>query len=122
MIETLQKNGLDKNKFFKTLKNLRYSESVIEFYVKKNLQKNTIYFEKKNKLLLNKNFFHQPYEVVFRAFSETIKLIGKKYYPPRGKKLDNIINGISNNRSFKATLGGCIIEKVNETVILFKEC
>ena len=28
---------------------------------------------------------------------------------------------IENNHSFRATLGGCIIEKVNETVIISKE-
>ena len=72
-------------------------------------------------MILNKFFFHQPYEVIFRALSESIKLIGKKYYSPRGKKLDKIINDIQNNRSFRATLGGCIIEKVNETVIILKE-
>ena len=59
--------------------------------------------------------------MVFRAFSESIKLIGKKYYSVRGKKLDKLINDISNNQSFKSTLGGCIIEKVNQTVIISKE-
>ena len=39
----------------------------------------------------------------------------------RGKKLDKIIKDIENNQSFRATLGGCIIEKVNETVIISKE-
>ena len=72
-------------------------------------------------MILNKFFFYQPYEVIFRALSESIKLIGKKYYSARGKKLDKIIKDIENNQSFRATLGGCIIEKVNETVIISKE-
>ena len=72
-------------------------------------------------MILNKIFFHQPYEIIFRALSESIKLIGKKYYSARGKKLDKIIKDIENNQSFRATLGGCIIEKVNETVIISKE-
>ena len=121
LIWDLQKSGLDKNKFSKTIKNLKYSNSIVNFYVKKNLQKNTFFFKKKNKLILNRNFFQEHYEVVFRAFSESIKLIGKKYYSVRGKKLDKLINDISNNQSFKSTLGGCIIEKVNQTVIISKE-
>ena len=51
-MKQLQKDGLDKKKFFKTIKNLKYSNNVIKFYVKKNLQKNTIFFKKKNKILL----------------------------------------------------------------------
>ena len=47
--------------------------------------------------------------------------MGKKYYYVRGKKLDNIIKELSKNKIFKATLGGCIIKKVNQTVIISKE-
>ena len=70
---------------------------------------------------MNKFFFLQPYEVIFRAFSESIKKIGKRYYLSRGKKLDRILNDINNKKLLKATLGGCIIEKVNETVVISKE-
>ena len=42
-------------------------------------------------MILSEEFFNHPYEIVFRALSESIKLIGKKYYPVRGKKLDRIL-------------------------------
>ena len=87
----------------------------------KNLQKNTYYNEKEKKFILSKNFFQQPYEVNFRSLSVLINLIGKKYYSVRGKKIDNIIDSIEKDSPFKATLGGCIIEKVNQTVIISKE-
>ena len=72
-------------------------------------------------MILNDRFFLQPYEVVFRSLSDSIKLIGQMYYSVRGKKLDKIIKDMGNNKSFRATLGGCIIEKVNQTVIISKE-
>ena len=56
-------------------------------------------------------FFIQPYEIVFRSFSDSIRKMGKKYYYVRGKKLDNIIKELSKNKIFKITLGGCIIKK-----------
>ena len=80
-----------------------------------------ISFLEKNQILFTKKFFVQPYEVIFRSFSDSINLIGKRYYPVRGKKLDKIINDIKKKQSFRATLGGCIIEKVNQTVIISKE-
>ena len=77
--------------------------------------------QKKQNAILNENFFSQSEEVVFRSFGEVIKIIGKKYYSVRGKKIDKIISLIKSKTSFKVTLGGCIIKKVNETVILSKE-
>ena len=121
LIKNLEKDGLDKNKLKKTIKNLKHANNVIEFYVDKNLRENTSFFKNKKKLILNSDFFLQPQEVAFRAFSESLKLIGEKYYSPRGKKLEKIIWELENNRLNKATLGGCIIEKVNQSIIISKE-
>ena len=93
----------------------------MNFYVNENLRKNTFLESSKNRLILNNEFFKQPREVVFRSFSDSVKSIGKKYYSARGKKLDKIINDIESNSLSKATLGGCIIKKVNQTVIISKE-
>ena len=121
LITNLQKDGLDKNKLSMTIDNLKRSNNVIDFYVSENLKKNTFFSLKKDHLILNKKFFQQPYEVVFRAFSDSIQFVGKKYYPARGKKLDRIIKDIENDKVYKSTLGGCVIEKVNQTVIISRE-
>ena len=121
LIKKLGENGLDEKKFIKTIQNLKSSNIVIDFYVEQNLLKNTYFNNKKNQLILNEIFFQQPYEVIFRALSESIRLIGKKYYSVRGRKLDRIILDIQNNKFFKVTLGRCVIERVNQTVIISKE-
>ena len=121
LIEKLKNEGLDKKKFIQTMKNLRYSNNTIDFYVEENLKKNATILEKDNSFILNQIFFQQPYEVAFRSLSELIRLIGKKYYPVRGKKLDKIMRNIEKNILFKTTLGGCIIEKVNQSIIISKE-
>jgi len=121
LMSELQKDGLDKQKFLKTINNLKNSNTLIKFYVKKNIEKNSFYISKINRFILNKKFFKQPDEVIFRSLIELITLIGGRYHPPRGKKIDKIIKDIHNNRHIKVTLGGSIIEKVNQTVILSKE-
>jgi len=121
LIEELQKNGLDKRKFFKTIKNLKSSNNVVDYYAKENFKKNAFFSEQDKKLILNKNFFAQPYEVIFRCLSDSIKLVGQNYYSTRGKKLEKIIKVMENDEPFKLTLGGCIIEKVNQSVIITKE-
>ena len=121
LIKVLKFNGLDNKKFNKTITNLKYSNFVINSDVMENLKNNTFFSNNKNKMIINNEFFNQPYEIVFRSFSNCLKIVGKRYYNVRGKKLDNIILKIRNNSNFKATLGGCIIKKVNQTIIVSKE-
>ena len=120
-LKNLEKEGLDRNKFFLTIKNLKFANETIKFYNKKNLDENTFFSKDKKVVLLKKEFFYQSQEVVFRSFTEIIKFVGKKYYPTRGKKIDKIIQLIKSNSLIKITLGGCIVKKVNETVVISKE-
>ncbi len=121
LIKKLENEGLNKKKFVQTMKNLKHSDDTINFYVDENLKKNASILDKNNRFILNKLFFQQPYEVTFRSLSELIKITGKKYYPVRGRKLDKILANIEKNVLFKTTLGGCIVEKVNHSIIISKE-
>ena len=118
----LENEGLDKRKFINTIDNLKYSEKVIKFYVNENLNKNSFFSVKENRAILNFNeFFSQPHEIIFRSLSNLIKSISKNYYPVRGKKIEKIIDEIKKKSFLKVTLGGCIIKRVNQTVIIAKE-
>ena len=121
LIKEFQNKGLDRKKLITTIKNLKHSNNVVDYYVNKNLKKNTFFSSKKKKLIIKNQYFNQPFEVILRSLSESIKFIGKRSYSVRGKKLAKIISKIENNRFYKQTLGGCIIEKVNQTIILSKE-
>jgi len=120
-LKQLSLEGFDRKKFFLTIKNLKFANENIKFYTKKNLKENVTILQKKQNAILKENFFSQSNEVVFRSLAEVIKIVGKKYYAVRGKKIDKIIHLIHSKSSFKVTLGGCIIKKVNQTVILSKE-
>jgi len=120
-IDELKKEGFDKNKLFLTIKNLRGSNQTLLFYVEQNKRLNSFLNQKKNELILNEHFFKNPHEVIFRSLIDSIKIIGGKYNTVRGKKIDNILNKIQNNVLIKETLGGCIIKKLNQTVIISKE-
>ncbi len=121
LLKQLELEGLDKNKFLLTIKNLKSSNETIKFYTKKNLLENITFLEKKRSVILKDAFFKNSAEVVFRSFSEVIKFVGKKYYPSRGKKIENIIKLINSKPAFKTTLGGCLIKKISLTVIVSKE-
>ncbi len=121
LISSLEKEGLDKDKIYLTIQNLKSANNALDFYSEKNIRENT-FFNKKKNVTLNKQFFEQPYEIVIRSITKLIKKVGKNYYPPRGKSIKNIIVELkSTNNSKKATLGGCVFEKVSKTVIISKE-
>ena len=121
LLLNLEKEGLDRTKFISTINNLKYSEEVIQFYVNENLKKNSFFLVNKNKSILNTEFFSQPHEIILRSLSDLIKKIGKNHYPVRGKKIEKLMDEIKQKSSLKLTLGGCILKKVKETVIISKE-
>ena len=121
LIKEFKNNGFDKAKLFLTLKNLKKSNQALSFYVEKNKQLNSFFFKDKRELVLNENFFNHPYEVIFRSISDCIRLVGNKHNATRGKKIDYVLEKIRQNSLKKETLGGCVIKKVNQTVIIIKE-
>ena len=51
-----------------------------------------------------------------------MKLISGKHYVARGKSVNDLIEKIKLTKiSTKVTLGGCFIEKINETVLISRE-
>ena len=51
-----------------------------------------------------------------------MRSISKNYYPARGKNVINLIRKIQDGQiTSKTTLGGCFIEKVNETILISRE-
>ena len=135
LILDLENEGLDKKKLDLTINNLKSADSVIKIYVEKNIKNNAKYLINRNKYILNQKFFtSQANEVVFRSFSEILKKVSGKYYPPRGTKIKDAISKCmfsyykekSEIKSIRAsdikfTLGGCYIERINQTVIVSKE-
>jgi len=122
LINQLKQNGLSFEKFNITLKNLNESNKAIEFYVKKNISENTRLLSKKNSIIINEFFFNQPEEVVFRSLSKLIHNKGSKKNYTRGKKIFSLLNDINSSKNFKKkTLSGCILEKVNKSIIISKE-
>ena len=121
LLYSLEKEGLDTEKLKLTINNLKDSDTSIKFYVDRNLKQNSIFLNKKNIYVLNQNFFDQSHEIIFRSLTRIIQKLGKKYYPVRGKSINELIEGINIKSFSKVTLGGCFIDRVNETILISKE-
>ena len=122
IVNSFKKEGFDKKKFLLTIENLKSSNKAIKYYVEKNLKENSKYLKKRNMYYLSANFFDQAEEIVFRSFSSILKSLSGKYYEARGRKIVRVIDMIQNNQiPPKISLGGCLIQKYSETVIISRE-
>ena len=121
LLYSLEKEGLDVKKLKLTINNLKDSDKSIKFYVDRNLKKNAFFLKSKNTYILNYNFFDQSHEIIFRSLTKLIQKLGKRYYPVRGKSINELIKIINKKSFIKVTLGGCIIERVNETILITQE-
>ena len=121
LLYTLENEGLDIKKLKLTIDNLKDSDKSIKFYVDRNLKKNVVFLKRKNVYILSYNFFDQSHEIIFRSLTKLIQKLGKKYYPVRGKNINELIEKINKKSFTKVTLGGCFLERVNKTVLISQE-
>ena len=77
---------------------------------------------KKNFYFIKKEFFGNPEDILIRSIGIILQKISGRYYAPRGKKIKRLMTLMSSQKkALKTTLGGCVLKKVNETVIIYKE-
>tara|TARA_B110000438_G_C15565236_1_gene542938 strand:- start:407 stop:796 length:390 start_codon:yes stop_codon:yes gene_type:complete len=117
----MEKEGLDTNKIIKTINNLLSTNKTLNFYKNKAFYKH-VSFSSKDKCSVNLKILHEESaEIVFNVFSDILSLISGTYYPPRSKKIINLINRIKKTTFTKSTLGGCIIDKKDNLTLITKE-
>ncbi len=123
LLNNLKNEGLDEKKLKLTINNLTQSSIAIDYYVKKNIKLNSNFTKVDNKFkcIINKEFFENPKEVVFRSMGEILQKISGNYYAARGKSMMNLLRRIKSKKFNKMTLSGCIIEKINNSWIIYDE-
>ena len=117
----MEKEGLDTRKIVKTINNLVSADQALKFYKKKALGK-YVYFISKDICKIDKKIFtEEAGEIIFKSFSDILSLVSGTYYPPRSKKIINLISRLKKDRFSKSTLGGCILEEKDNYILISKE-
>ena len=119
--KNMEKEGLDTKKIINTVNNLLSANKALNFYKNKALHKHVSFLSEKKCLINSKIFSDEASEIIFKSFSDIISLVSGTYYPPRSKKVLNLINRFKKNEIHKSTLGGCIIQKKDNFVSISKE-
>ncbi len=119
ILNNFQFNKKNKN-FDKSLLNLHMSNKALDHYIQKNIDQNVVKY--REKVIVNKNFFLEPDEVVFRSLNIVLNSFSNKSKLTRGSKIMTLIKNFKNsNDTYKTTLSGCIFKKVSNTLIISKE-
>ena len=116
----LEKKGLDFDKILRSIKNISSSKEAINFYVLKSIKK-IVKFKNKKASLNLKKFANEPKEIKFKIFNTLLKNTAKSYYPPRSRKVLNLIRRFENKSFTKSTLGGCIFERKKNFLLISRE-
>jgi tRNA(Ile)-lysidine synthase len=120
LIKQFKKSGIDPDRIISSINNLASTRDTLNFYIQ-GIEKNCV-IKKNNSININLNFFLlENSEIQLKIFSNCIKRISKNYYPPRAKKVLNLLSSIQANEKFKATLGGCIINRQDKNLLISKE-
>ena len=116
----LDQEGLDTKKILNTVDNLNKAKTAIEFYKKIAMTKH-VKLINNNCCILNMNLFNEESdEVIFRLFSDIFSSVAKSNYPPRSKKIINLIQRIKSKSFKKSTLAKCSIEKLENHIKVSK--
>ena len=119
--KSMEKEGLDTGKIIKTVHNLVSANRALNFYKDKAIYRH-VSFVSKNKCLINKQIFlDEAGEIIFKSFSDILSLISGTYYPPRSRKVIDLINRAKKRKFTKSTLGGCVVEKKDNFILISKE-
>ena len=66
-------------------------------------------------------FFSSTDEIILRSFTKILQDISGRYFPARGKSVSNTLDQIRQKPILKTTVGGCVIEKLENSVVIYKE-
>ena len=120
LIKQFEKNGIKRDRIISSINNLAATRDTLNTYIQ-GIEKKCLKKKKDTILLDLKTFLLENDDIQLKIFSNSLKHISKSYYPPRAKKVLNLISRIKIEKEMKATLGGCIINKRQNNLVISKE-
>ena len=120
LIKQFEASGIKRDRIINSINNLAATRDTLNSYIQKVEKKCLI--KKKGIILINLNLFLQENEdIKLKILNNSLKYISKNYYPPRAKKVLNLIRRTKTKTEMKTTLGGCIISKRQNNLLISKE-
>ena len=120
LTKALEKSGIAHSQIIRSIKNLSSTNDMVNDYIKR-LKKEIVIKKNKTISIDHKELFKENSEIQLKLLGQSIKDLSKSYYPPRSKKIFNLLQELKLNKSRKLSLSKCSIEK-DENFINIRKC
>ena len=120
LIRQFEKSGITHERIISSINNLGRTRDTLNTYISR-VERNCVTIQKKEATINLKNLLLENEEIQLKVFSSCIKNFSKNYYPPRAKKVLNLLNRIKSDKNLKTTLGGCLITRIRNNLVICKE-
>ena len=120
LIKQFEKNGIKQERIISSINNLGATRDTLNTYISR-IEKNCVVKKGKELVIDLHKFLIENDEIQLKIFSNCIRSVSKDYYPPRAKKIINLLYKIKFDAKLKSTLGGCVIQKTHNNLVICKE-
>ena len=119
LIKIFEKNGINHHQIIRSIKNLGSTRKTLDQFID-HLDKEIVVTKRNYLIIKYKKFQEVNEEIKLNILARAIKNVSKSYYPPRSKKIFNLIDRLDKNKEKKHTLGGCSVSKQGANVYIKK--
>ena len=117
--KSIEKAGIHHDQIIKSIQNLASTNETLNIIFNKIYKLNVQKY--KNQFKVNyKNILQENLEIQLKLFSQVIKEASKRYYPPRSKKVLNLIKKINVANNSKYSLSGLEILRKGDYITIKK--
>ena len=117
--KTLENSGLSYDQILKSIKNLSSTRDTLNKYIS-SLYKENVSIKKKKILVKYDHISNETTEIQLKLFGKILKNYTKSYYPPRSKKILNLIEKLRQGKIKNLNLSGCSIQKIGSFIEIKK--
>ena len=120
LIKQFEKSGIEHERIISSINNLGITRDTLNTFISR-VEKICVKKKKNETLVYLNDFLLENGEIQLKVLSNCIKNVSRNYYPPRAKKIVNLLNKVKFDKRLKVTLGGCIIHKTHNNLVICKE-
>ena len=120
LVVQLERSGIKSEQIISSINNLASARDTLNDYIQK-VEQSCLVIKKKNIIINLEKFFPEKKDIQLKIISNCLKTISNNYYPPRAKKVLNLISSIKAEKKLKSTLGGCLVFRNHKNLIISKE-
>ncbi len=120
LIKQFEKSGIEHERIISSINNLGITRDTLNTFISR-VEKICVKKKKNETVVYLNDFLLENGEIQLKVLSNCIKNVSRNYYPPRAKKIVNLLNKVKFDKRLKVTLGGCIIHKTHNNLVICKE-